>query len=293
MSTYSEAESESYRWRVKNREFDLREKSLIMGILNITPDSFSDGGRNFSPEAALAHADKLVADGADILDIGAESSRPSRDEVIDAAEEWNRLGPVIVPIRAKYPDVMISVDTYRGETAKKALEAGADIINDIYALRRSPEIAAYCAEHKAGLILMHMQGDPTTMQDNPVYKNIHLEIRNFLRDQMRLAIEAGLAEESIAVDPGFGFGKTVDHNVDILAGMEYFRLLQRPICVGASRKRFLGELSGGLDVNDREEATVAAHVISIIQGATIVRTHNVKAAKQSVAVADAVRKKIE
>lgn len=293
MSTYSEAESESYRWRVKNREFDLREKSLIMGILNITPDSFSDGGRNFSPEAALAHADKLVADGADILDIGAESSRPSRDEVIDAAEEWNRLEPVIAPIRAKYPDVMISVDTYRGETAKKALEAGADIINDIYALRRSPEIAAYCAEYKAGLILMHMQGDPTTMQDNPVYKNIHLEIRNFLRDQMRLAIEAGLAEESIAVDPGFGFGKTVDHNVDILAGMEYFRLLQRPICVGASRKRFLGELSGGLDVNDREEATVAAHVISIIQGATIVRTHNVKAAKQSVAVADAVRKKIE
>lgn len=264
-----------------------------MGVINVTPDSFSDGGQNFSQNSALASIDQMVADGVDIIDVGAESTRPARDEVVDATEEWNRLEPVLIAARAKYPELLISIDTWRRETAKRALEAGADIINDIYALRRSPEIAELCADHNAGLILMHMQGDPATMQDNPTYKNVHLEIRNFLRDQLRLAIEKGLPEDYIAVDPGFGFGKTTEHNLDILAGMEYFRLLQRPICVGASRKRFLSDLAGGLDVTDRENATAAAHVISVIQGATIVRTHNVRAAKQSVAIADAVRKKIE
>lgn len=283
----------SWRWTVRNREIDLREKTLIMGVLNVTPDSFSDGGKFDDPGRAIAHGEAMAVAGADIIDIGAESSRPGSAADFSDADEWARLKPVLTTLRAKLPGKMISVDTWRGATAQRALDVGADIINDIYALRKSPEIAAHCAAHGAGLILMHMQGDPETMQLNPTYSNVLAEIRTALREAMDVALGAGLGEAQIAVDPGIGFGKTLDHNVEILAGLEYLRLIQRPICVGASRKAFLGKLTGGQPVDDREEATLAAHCAAVLHGATIIRTHNVNAATRSMAVIDAIRQKAE
>ncbi len=289
----SNSPAPSWRWKVRGRDFDLREKTLIMGVLNLTPDSFSDGGRFYDSNSALVHGEALVEAGADIIDLGAKSTRPgSIDDTVSADEEWIRLEPVLKTLRTRFPTLMLSVDTYRGATAERALDAGADIINDIYALRHSPEIASHCASHGAGLLLMHMQGTPETMQANPVYENVLAEIRDQLRAAMDTATAAGLPEDNVAVDPGIGFGKTVEHNIEILAGLEYLRLMQRPICVGASRKGFLGKLTGGLPVDEREEATLAAHCAAILHGATIIRTHNVQAATRSVAVIDAIRQRM-
>ncbi len=284
---------QSWQWKVRGREFDLRTKTLVMGVVNLTPDSFSDGGRFGTPSSALEQIESLVSQGADIVDLGAESTRPGRAETITADEEWTRLEPVLTEARKRFSELVISIDTYRGETARRALEAGADVINDIYALRKSPEIAQHCAVHGAGLLLMHMQGDPETMQQNPTYSNVLAEILSELRTAMDQAMAAGVAEQCIAVDPGIGFGKTVDHNVEILAGLEYLRLIQRPICVGASRKGFLGKLGGGEEPVDREEATVAAHSAAVLNGATIIRTHSVAAAVKSLAVIDAIRQHTE
>jgi dihydropteroate synthase len=234
----------------------------------------------------------MVKEGADIIDIGAESSRPGRTESVTAEEEWERIEPVIAQLRQDCPDVLISIDTYKGETVRRSLEAGAHIINDIYALRRSPEIAELVAHHHAGLILMHMQNDPETMQQNPTYGNVLAEIGQFLKERLELAQSRGVAESALVIDPGIGFGKTPEHDTEILAGLEYLRLLQRPICVGASRKKFLGALTGIRDIGNREEATVAAHCIAVLHGGTIVRTHNVAAARQSLAVVDAVRENL-
>lgn len=289
----SDNTAQSWQWRVRDREFDLREKTLVMGIVNVTPDSFSDGGQFVSPADAVRHAADLVADGADIIDIGAESNRPGRVETLTGQSEWDRLEPVLKDVRRDFPDTVISVDTYRFNTASRALEAGVNIINDIYALRRSPGIAGLCAEAGAGLLLMHMQGNPETMQEDPQYDNVLADIRNELRAAMESAITAGVNEAQIAIDPGIGFGKTVEHNIEILAGLEYLRLIQRPICVGASRKGFLGSLTDNLPKDDREEATIAAHCAAVLHGATIIRTHNVKAAVRSLAIIDTIRKQAE
>lgn len=292
------AAAPSHIWRVRGRDLDLSERTLVMGVLNVTPDSFSDGGQFRSLEEAVAAGERLAADGADIVDVGGESNRPGRPETVSAGEEAERVIPVIAELRRRLPEgVLISVDTYKGEVARKALEAGADIINDIYALRRAPDIADLVAEHRAGLILMHMQGDPETMQKAPQYRNVLVEIRDFLRERLEFVKGRGVAEEAVAVDPGIGFGKTVDHNVEILAGLEYLRLLQRPICIGASRKGFLGKLIAGpfaepVPVDQREEATVAAHCAAVLQGASIVRTHNPLAARRSLAVVDAIRARL-
>jgi dihydropteroate synthase len=279
----------SHIWRVRGREIDLGSRTLVMGIVNVTPDSFSDGGQYSAAEAAIAHAKLLAADGADILDVGGESTRPGRPETVTATEEMDRALPVIRAIREELPDVLVSIDTYKGEVARAALDAGAHIVNDITALRRSPEIAGHVAATGAGLILMHMLGTPETMQQEPTYADVTVDIRNFLREQMQVALAAGVAEACIVVDPGIGFGKTVDHNIEILAGLEYLRLLQRPICVGASRKGFLGKLTGGLPVEEREEATIAAHAAAVLHGATIIRTHDVRHARRSLAIIDAIR----
>ncbi len=284
----SDGPAQSWQWKIRDRILDLRSKTLIMGILNLTLDSFSDGGRYMDADAAIAHAETMVQAGADILDLGAESSRPGRAPVVSADDEWLRLSPVLQRVRTKFPEIIISIDTYRGNTAERALDAGADIINDIFALRKSPEIATHCARHGAGLLLMHMQGEPETMQANPAYENVLAEIRTALQDAMDAAVAGGLSEDHIAVDPGIGFGKTVEHNIEILAGLEYLRLMQRPICVGASRKGFLGKLTGGSPVEDREEATIAAHCAAVLHGASIIRTHNVHAAARSLAIIDAV-----
>jgi len=286
----SDASAQSWQWNFRGREFDLRQKTLVMGVLNLTPDSFSDGGRFDSPDRAMEHAVGMIEDGADIVDIGAESTRPGQSGNLTDEEEWNRLEPVISQLRREFPRIVISIDTYRGATAERALDAGADVINDIYALRKSPKIAGMCARHNAGLVVMHMQGDPATMQVNPTYNNVLAEIRDELQAALDTATAAGLPEQNIAIDPGIGFGKTVDHNVEILAGLEYLRLMQRPICIGASRKSFLGHLTGGLGIGDREEATIAVHCAAVMQGATIIRTHNVKAAVRSLGVIDAIRR---
>jgi dihydropteroate synthase len=262
-----------------------------MGVLNITPDSFSDGGAHLHTEDAVAAATAMLTVGADIIDIGGESTRPGRPETISDAEELDRVLPVIEALHHAAPEALISIDTYKGEVARQALEAGATIVNDITALRRSPDMARHVAKAGAGLILMHMQGDPQTMQIEPTYSDVLVEIRAFLREQVQLATSAGVPESSIVVDPGIGFGKTVDHNVEILAGLEYLRLLQRPICVGASRKGFLGRLTGDLPVHEREDATIAAHCAAVLNGASIIRTHDVTRARRSLAIIDAIRAK--
>jgi dihydropteroate synthase len=231
----------------------------------------------------------MVADGADIIDIGGESTRPGRKPEVDAEEECRRVLPVVREVRRRLPNAILSVDTYKGEVARRALDEGADIINDIYALRHSPEIAALVARAGAGLLLMHMQGDPETMQQNPQYADPIVDIKTMLRERMDFALAQGVAEPAIAVDPGIGFGKTVEHNVRILAQLEYLRLLQRPICVGPSRKGFLGVLTGGLPVDAREEATIAACCAAVMAGAGIVRVHNVRGVRRALAVVDAIR----
>ena len=277
------------RWLVRGREVDLSRRTLIMGVLNVTPDSFSDGGRFASSDDAAAAGMAMLADGADIVDVGGESSRPGRAETVTAGEECARVLPVIARIRREAPNALISIDTYKGETAQRAIEAGADIVNDIYALRRSPEIAQMAAGHGAGLVLMHMQGDPESMQRTPQYGDVMVDIKAMLRERMDFALAEGVAEECIVVDPGIGFGKTAEHNLRILAGIEYLRLLHRPILVGASRKSFLGGLAGGLPADERLEASLAAACVAALGGAAIVRAHDVRATRRALAVVDAVR----
>jgi dihydropteroate synthase len=278
----------AWPWVIHDLQVLPADHTLVMGILNVTPDSFSDGGRYHDTHAAVEAALQMIADGADIIDIGAESTNPSRSAPVDADEELRRLMPVLRELRARAPHALISVDTYKAKVAGEALEAGADIINDVYGLRYDPSIADVVARYGAGLIIMHMQGTPETMQASPTYQNLLVDIKNELRAAMETAMERGVREQAIAVDPGFGFGKTLDHNIELLAQLEYFGLLQRPLCVGVSRKRFLGALLAGADVHEREEATRAAEVIAAMNGAAIVRTHNVKAACRALKVADAV-----
>ena len=277
-------------WRVRGgRELSAAEQTIIMGVINVTPDSFSDGGLHLNASDAVAAGEAMANEGAEILDIGGESSRPGRAEELTDEEEWNRVAPVIVELRRRLPEVVLSVDTYREETARRALAEGADVINDIYALRRSPGLAALVAEAAAGLVLMHMQGDPSTMQEEPRYGDLLVEVKDFLQERLEVARAAGVAEEALVVDPGIGFGKTYHHNVQLLAGLEYLRLLQRPLVVGASRKAFLGHLTGVSDAADRAEASLAAACAAVMGGAAIVRVHDVKATRRALAVIDAVR----
>ena len=277
-------------WRVRGgRELDAGEHTIIMGVLNVTPDSFSDGGVHFDAADAIRSGEEMAAEGADILDIGGESSRPGRAEELTDAQEWERIAPVLIELRRRLPGVVLSVDTYREETARRALAEGADVVNDIYALRRSPGLAAAVAEAGAGLVLMHMQGEPATMQQEPQYGDLLVEVKDFLQERMDVARAAGVAEEAIVVDPGIGFGKTNRHNVQLLAGLEYLRLLQRPLVVGASRKAFLGHLTGVSDAGDRAEASLAAACAAVMAGASVVRVHDVKATRRALAVIDAVR----
>jgi dihydropteroate synthase len=275
---------------VRGREVGLTARTLVMGVLNVTPDSFSDGGAHASVADAVAAGLAMIHDGADIVDVGGESSRPGRAETVTVEEECARVLPVIKAIRRQAPPgALVSIDTYKGETARRALDAGADIVNDIYALRRSPEIAGAAAEHGAGLVLMHMQGDPQTMQGAPEYGDVMVDIKAMLRERMDLAVSQGVPEDAIVVDPGIGFGKTVEHNVQILAELEYLRLLQRPIVVGASRKSFLGRILGDAPVGERLEASLAAACVAALGGAAIVRVHDVRATRRALAVVDAVR----
>jgi dihydropteroate synthase len=259
------------------------DRTLIMGILNLTPDSFSDGGLYMDTDTAVAHAKKMVADGADIIDIGGESSRPG-SVTLNEQEELDRVLPVLLKLQGEI-SVPISIDTYKPTVASKCLGAGATIINDITGLT-NPEMLKVTREFQAPVIIMHMKGSPQTMQDNPEYSNVIEEIKTFFQKQIAFVCNEGI--ESIILDPGIGFGKTVEHNLLILRHLDVFTNLCCPILVGPSRKNFLGVLTG-LPVKDRIEATLAAVTAAVLNGANIVRVHDVQECKRAIRVADAIR----
>lgn len=270
-------------WRCRDRAFDLSGRTLVMGILNVTPDSFSDGGRYLEPAAAIARGRELLAAGADLLDIGAESTRPG-SEPVAAAEQIRRLAPVLDGLAG----AAVSVDTASAEVAADALSRGAAIVNDVTALR-DPGMADVVARAGAGLVLMHMQGTPRTMQAGPRYADVVEEVESFLRERLAAAEAAGVARDAVALDPGIGFGKTAQHSVELLAATFRLAAIGRPLLVGASRKRFLGALTGEDDPERRLEAGLAAGAIAAFEGARILRVHDVAATVRAARIADAVR----
>jgi dihydropteroate synthase len=257
----------------------------VMGIVNVTPDSFSDGGRYLDAEAAVAHGIEMAGEGASILDVGGESTRPGA-EPVGEAEELRRVVPVIQQLRARLPDVRVSVDTCKASVAAAALDAGADLVNDVTALRGDPEMAALVAERGVEVCLMHMRGEPRTMQNDPRYKEVVSEVAAFLRDRMAFAVSEGVEERRILLDPGIGFGKTVAHNLELLRRLDEIVALGRPVLVGTSRKSFLGRLTGR-EVEDRLAATIATNVMALERGARIFRVHEVAPVLDALLVAAA------
>ena len=274
--------SKTYAWS----ELLATPRPLIMGILNVTPDSFADHGAHFDQTVALAHARVLVAAGADILDIGGESTRPYA-EPVPMAEELRRVIPIIETIAPEIA-IPISIDTYKAPVARAALEAGAAIINDISALRFDPDMAPLAAATGAPVILMHMQGSPRDMQRDPHYDDLLGEITAFFRGRLEYAVSHGIARELLVLDPGLGFGKTGDHNLEILRRLEVFLELGCPLLVGPSRKAFIGHLTGQPAGPERDAGTLAALLAAVQHGARIVRTHNVAYARQFFAVWEAI-----
>ncbi len=272
-------------WTCRDRELDLGAVTRVMGILNVTPDSFSDGGRFLGLDRALAQARRMVAEGADILDIGGESTRPGAGSV-SADEEASRVLPVIEAI-ARESDVLLSVDTTKASVARAALSLGAHIVNDVSALCDDPEMIAVVADTGAGVILMHRKGTPTTMQENPHYDNVVVEVRDFLADRVRDLTEYGIGRERIAIDPGIGFGKTSDHNLQLLAGLDMLAALDLPLLLGVSRKSVLGTVTGRA-VGERLAASLSAALCGVERGAHIIRVHDVKESCDAVKVADRI-----
>jgi dihydropteroate synthase len=260
------------------------ERVKLMGVVNVTPDSFSDGGRYLEPEAAIAHGEQLAREGAAILDVGGESTRPGAGAV-SSEEELARTQPVVSDLAALGHSV--SIDTSKAAVAEAALEAGATIVNDVTALRGDPEVGPLCAERGAGLVLMHMQGNPRTMQENPVYDDVVDDVKAFLIERMEVAIDAGVAEEAIWLDPGIGFGKTLEHNLELLRRLGELRELGCPLVVGASRKSFIGKVDGSA-AGQRLGGTIASSVLAAAEGAAILRVHDVAEAAQALAIATAV-----
>jgi len=266
-------------------DFMRLDRPQIMGILNVTLDSFSDGGQFLEGGSAVSHALRMAEDGADIIDVGGESTRPGSQRV-DAEEQKHRVLPVIEEIRKKLPaQVVISIDTTLSEVAEAALEAGAGMINDISAGREDPEILTLAAERRCPLVLMHMQGTPATMQDNPVYADVVGEIREFLLERAKAAEAKGVSRENIVIDPGIGFGKTTEHNLQIIAGLKSFVETGYPVLLGASRKRFMGSVCGNTTPRELVGATCATTVIGVFAGVRILRVHDVKANRQAADVA--------
>lgn len=272
----------------KGITLDFSKKTYIMGVLNVTPDSFSDGGLYLDREIAVEHALKLIDDGADIIDIGGESSRPGSMPV-STEEEIRRTIPVISEL-AKRIKTPISIDTYKAEVARQALDAGASIVNDISGLRFDPGMAAVIAENDIPVILMHIKGCPNNMQSSPSYEALIPEIIDYLRGSIQLCRQAGIPEQNIILDPGIGFGKTFEHNLEIIANLKEISLLGRPIAIGVSRKAFIGKILGDLPSSQRLEGTASAVAISVFNDANIVRVHDVAEMSKVVKIADAVKK---
>ena len=255
-----------------------------MGVVNVTPDSFSDGGRFLDPETAVAHGRRLIDEGAAILDVGGESTRPGA-AAVEAGEELARVGPVVAGLAGA--GATVSIDTSKAAVAAAALDAGAEIVNDVTALGADPEIAGLCAERGAGLVLMHMQGDPRTMQENPTYDDVVDDVRAFLVERLGRAVAAGVAEERIWLDPGIGFGKTLEHNLELLRRLPELAQLGRPLVVGTSRKSFIAKIDGSA-VGDRLGGTIASTVLAWRGGAEILRVHDVRETAEALRVAAAI-----
>jgi|SRR5215207_2958052 dihydropteroate synthase len=262
---------------------------VLVGVLNVTPDSFSDGGDFFDPGKAASRAAAMLDEGAEIIDVGGESTRPGSNPV-PQEEEVRRVVPVIQKILAERPDAIVSIDTYRAATAEAALEAGTRIVNDVTALRGDPRMAAVAADAGCPLILMHMLGEPKTMQHDPRYDDVVREVRDFLAGRAGHAIAAGVEPENIILDPGIGFGKTLEHNLALLRRLDSLVELGFPVLFGASRKRFIGRITGVEDARDRVSGTMAANVLAYERGATFFRVHDVRPNREALAVAEAVRR---
>ena len=274
-------------WRCGRFLFDFtkRQRPIVMGILNATPDSFSDGGKFRSPKDAIAQAEHMIANGADLIDIGGESTRPGA-EPVELQEELDRVLPVIEAL--KDCGVPLSIDTYKSETMRQALLAGVDCINDIWALRQEGSVEVALESSDCGIVLMHMQRDPLTMQFNPDYQNVVSEVIEFLKDRSDLLIAGGISEDRIAIDPGFGFGKSLGHNLEMLANFTAFSSLGLPVLAGISRKSMLGKITGK-DTNERVAASIAAAVMAADRGAKIVRVHDVAETVDALKLWEAVK----
>jgi dihydropteroate synthase len=278
------------QWKLARRSLPFGERTLVMGVLNVTPDSFSDGGKFFSLDRAVAHAEQMIAEGADIIDIGGESTRPGSAFVTEE-EELQRVIPLIEHVAAKSP-VPISIDTTKSSVARAAIAAGAEIVNDISGLRFDPLIADEAARAKAGLVLMHSRGTPKDMQRLPPVDDIMSEVIGALRTRVLIAEERGVAPDSLAIDPGIGFGKTLEQNVELIAKLDQLRIAfaEFPIMIGTSRKSFIGKLLNNAPADQRHHGTIASLVASVLNGAHIVRVHDVKAAVEAIKIADAVKR---
>lgn len=270
----------------RHGSLDFTRCTLVMGILNVTPDSFYGGSRRPDPAKAIADGVMMAASGADIIDIGGESTRPGAQPVTEA-EELERVLPVVRGLRREVA-VPISIDTYKSHIARAALDDGADIVNDISALRFDPAMVSLVAAEQVPLVLMHMQGTPQTMQVEPCYDDVTREVRDFLAGQMYEAMDAGVVPEAIILDPGIGFGKTIEHNLQLLRGLPVLAALGQPLLVGVSRKAFIGKILG-LEPVDRLEGSLAAAVAADLSGANIVRVHDVAETCKAIRVADAIR----
>lgn len=274
-------------FRAGPHEWELGRRTLVIGILNCTPDSFSDGGACVVKEAISRRLQEIAEEGADIVDIGGESTRPGA-EPVDADAEWKRILPALRAVRREGISLPVSVDTMKPEVARRAIDEGAVILNDVTGLRGGPAMAEAAARHGAAMILMHMQGEPRTMQAEPRYEDLIAEVRGFLAGAVETARDAGVSEESILVDPGIGFGKNLDHNLELLRRLAEFGDLGAGVLVGTSRKSFLGRLLD-LPVDDRTEASIASFAGAVLAGAHAVRAHDIRAAVRAVRVADALR----
>jgi dihydropteroate synthase len=269
---------------VKQSIEELLPRPSVMGVVNVTPDSFSDGGVFLHPQAAIAEARGMLDEGAAIVDVGGESTRPG-SEGVSVEEELDRVEPVL----AALVDVPVSIDTSKAEVARRALQAGAVLVNDVTALRGEPELAGVVADSDACLCLMHMLDEPRTMQDDPRYADVVSEVKAFLEERLEFATEAGIDEERICLDPGIGFGKTVEHNLELLARVDEIAALGRPVLVGASRKRFLGRLMGDVGaLTGTVSAGVAVAVLAYERGAAIFRVHDVREHVEALAAARAL-----
>lgn len=260
---------------------------VVMGILNVTPDSFSDGGDFLSPELAAGQAANMLDEGAQVIDIGGESTRPGAQPV-SPEEELRRVVPAIREILDARPEAVISIDTYRAATAEAALEAGAHMVNDVTALRGDPELAGVVADAGCPVVLMHMLGEPKTMQQEPHYDDVAREIGDFLAERAEHAVAAGIKPENIILDPGIGFGKTLEHNLTLLSHLDVIAEIGYPVLLGASRKGFIGKITGVEEAKDRVAGTVATSVLGYERGATFFRVHDVRANQEALEVAESI-----